>query len=75
MNTKANAVRAGVSRGWIEFKQTFTNGQDLSNYLMFPIISVVVLILMLDSEAPGTTISLGLLTLPSAVGMSVVSAE
>lgn len=72
MNTRANAVRAGFSRGWIEFKQTFTNGQDISNYLIFPIISLIVMILMRNSDAPGTTYSLALLTLPSVLGMNVV---
>ncbi|MFH5208941.1 ABC transporter permease [Antrihabitans spumae] len=72
MNSRVNAVRAGLCRGWIEFKQTFTNGQDISNYLIFPIISLIVMILMRNSDAPGTTYSLALLTLPSVLGMSVV---
>jgi ABC-2 type transport system permease protein len=72
VNSRVNAVRAGLCRGWIEFKQTFTNGQDISNYLIFPIISLIVMILMRNSDAPGTTYSLALLTLPSVLGMSVV---
>ncbi len=72
MNPTGNAVNAGLRRGWIEFRQTLTNGQDLWNYLFLPIVTVVVLFLMDDAKVPGTDFSLGANTLPGILGMSVV---
>ena len=33
------AIRAGLTAGRIELRQTFTNGQDLWNYLFPPVIN------------------------------------
>lgn len=40
MNADLNAVRAGLSRGWIEFLLSFRNGQELFGYLYMPILFV-----------------------------------
>jgi ABC-2 type transport system permease protein len=65
------AVRAGLERGWIELRQTFTNSQDLWNYLFPAIILVLVMFFMRGSTVPGTSFSLGSRTLPSAIGMNI----
>jgi ABC-2 type transport system permease protein len=65
------AARAGVARGWIEFRQTFTNAQDLWNYIFPTVILLVVMFFMRGSTVPGTDFSLGSRTLPSALGMGI----
>jgi ABC-2 type transport system permease protein len=65
------AVRAGWRRGLIELRQTFTNGQDLFGQLFWPVLLLVSLFFMRDSEFAGTGISLAALALPGVVGMTV----
>lgn len=71
MNPTFRAARAGLARGWIELRQTFTNSQDLWNYLFPNTILLVVMIFMRGSTVPGTHFSLGSRTLPSVLGMGV----
>jgi ABC-2 type transport system permease protein len=71
MNPGVSAARLGLARGWIEFKQTFTNSQDLWNYVFPNAVLVVVMVLMRGSTVPGTEFSLGARTMPSVVGMGV----
>jgi ABC-2 type transport system permease protein len=59
----------GVRRGGIELRQVLTYWPDLFQILFFPAISIVVLFLMRGHHVPGTTFSLGSLTLPSVIGM------
>ncbi|WP_240644235.1 ABC transporter permease [Antribacter gilvus] len=65
------AVRAGLSRGWIETRQSLTNVGDLIWYVMFPLIYAGVLFMMRGSTVPGTDFALGAMVLPSIVGMSI----
>jgi ABC-2 type transport system permease protein len=65
------ATRAGLRRGVIEFRQTFVNGQDLSNYILPNVIFVIVMIFMRDATVPGTDLSLAGRTLPSLLGAGV----
>jgi ABC-2 type transport system permease protein len=71
MNTAILATRAGFARGWIELRQTFTNVQDLWNYLFPPIALTVVMVFMRHATVPGTTFSLGARTLPSVLGAGI----
>ncbi|MBX6722811.1 MAG: ABC transporter permease [Dactylosporangium sp.] len=71
MSPTLTAARAGLARGWIELRHTFTNGQDLWNYLFFPVCLLIVMFLMRDATVPGTSFSLGARTLPSVLGMGV----
>jgi ABC-2 type transport system permease protein len=71
MTPVVSAARAGVTRGRIELRQTFTNSQDLWNYFFPTIVILVVLFFMRDSTVPGTNFSLGSRTLPSALGMNI----
>lgn len=72
MSPTIAAVRAGVARGGIELRQTFTNAQDLWNYFFFNAIFIVVMFFMRDATVPGTDFSLGARTLPSLLGNTVV---
>jgi ABC-2 type transport system permease protein len=62
-------VRLGVARGGIELRQTLTYPPDLMQNFFFPLAQIVVLFLMRGHHVPGTTFSLGSLTLPSVIGM------
>ncbi|MQA83037.1 MAG: ABC transporter permease [Streptosporangiales bacterium] len=71
MNTTLTAIRAGLARGRIELRQTFTNSQDLWNYLFPTVVFLVVMIFMRNATVPGTNFSLGARTMPSVLGMVV----
>ncbi|TQM29791.1 ABC transporter permease [Nocardia bhagyanarayanae] len=71
MNPTTNAVRAGLSRGAIELRQSVTNGQDLFGMLFWPVIMVVVLFFMRDAKFEASGFDLGSLALPSILGMLV----
>jgi ABC-2 type transport system permease protein len=71
MNPTMVAVRAGVSRGWTELRNTFTNAQDLWTYFFPTAVLLVVMFFMRDATVPGTSFSLGARTLPSALGMGL----
>jgi ABC-2 type transport system permease protein len=68
---RLGSLRLGVARGGIELRQTFTYWPDLLQAVIFSGISVLVLFLMRGHHVPGTTFSLGSLTLPSIVGMNI----
>jgi ABC-2 type transport system permease protein len=63
-------VGLGIARGGIELRQTLTYWPDLFQNMFLPVIQLVVLFLMRSHHVPGTTFSLGSLTLPSLIGMS-----
>jgi ABC-2 type transport system permease protein len=63
-------IRLGLARGGIELRQTFTYWPDLFQNLFFPVVQIVVLFLMRGHKVPGTSFSLGSLTLPSVIGVS-----
>jgi len=72
MNVGLHAVRAGLARGLIEVRQTFTSGQDLWNYFFPTIVFVVTTFFVRGSTVPGTDFSMGARTLPSLLGAVVV---
>ncbi|MGI5169678.1 ABC transporter permease [Spirillospora sp. CA-253888] len=65
------AVRAGWSRGAIEFRQSFTNGADLAGHLLWPVLMLVALWFLRDREFGDSGLALGTLALPSILGMNV----
>jgi len=65
-----SVVRLGLARGGVELRHTFTYWPDLFQYLFFPVIQIAVLFLMRGHKVPGTSFSLGSLTLPSVMGMA-----
>jgi ABC-2 type transport system permease protein len=66
------AVRAGLQRGWIEFRQVLTNREDLMGMLIPNVIFIVVMIFMRGAEVPGTNFSLGTTAVPGVLGMGLV---
>lgn len=65
------AIRAGLSRGWLETKHSLREPGDVLWYFLMPAIYALVLVFMRDSTIPGTGFSLGAMVLPSLVGMSI----
>lgn len=72
MNPNTIALRAGLRRGVIELRSTFTNGQDLWNYFFPTVVLLVAVFFMRGATVPGTDFSLGARTLPSALGMGLL---
>ena len=68
------AIQAGVRRGGIELRQTFTNFQDLWNYIFLPAVFLVVMYFLRGKAVPGTDFSLSAATIPSVFGMQIVFA-
>ena len=64
-------LRAGVARGGIELRHTFTTATDLWTYLFPSVLLLGTIFFMRDAHVPGTTFSLGARTLPSSFGMSL----
>jgi ABC-2 type transport system permease protein len=71
MNARWAAVRAGLRRGWIEFKQTYTNADSLVPALVVSVGFIVVMLLTRTTTVPGTHFSLGTTMLTGVLGMSV----
>jgi ABC-2 type transport system permease protein len=71
MNAWWTAVRAGFERGWIEFKQTYTNADSLIPSVIVGGAFVLVILLTRGSVVPGTHFSLGATMLVSVMGMNI----
>lgn len=69
MSAFTHGARLGLERGWIEFKQSMTNTQDLIWTVSISLIFVVVLWFQKDAQIEG--FSLALFVLPSLLGMMV----
>lgn len=64
------AIRAGLRRGMIELRQSFTNGAELSSHLFWPLLMLGSLWFMRDAEFGSTGLLLGTFALPSILGMN-----
>jgi ABC-2 type transport system permease protein len=71
MSARWVAVRAGLRRGWIELRQTFTTPGDLATTLILAGILMAVMLWVRATTVPGTHFSLGTAMLASALGMNV----
>jgi ABC-2 type transport system permease protein len=73
MNPTLVAVRAGLSRGWIELKQTLTTQSDLIGLAFRIGVVLAVVIWTRHTHLPGTDFSLGTATLVSVLGLNFVA--
>ncbi|TVT61150.1 ABC transporter permease [Amycolatopsis rhizosphaerae] len=73
MNPVLRAVHAGLDRGLIELKQTFTTGQDVFAQLFWPGVMLVAMFFMRDSTIGAGGFSLGSFALPSVLGMNLAA--
>ena len=71
MNAWWAAVRAGLARGWIELKQTYTNAESLIPTLIVSGGFVLVMVLTRGTTVPGTHFSLGATIVVSLIGMNI----
>ena len=71
MNPALVAARAGLSRGWIEFKQTLTTPNDLIAILITTGGFLAAMIWTRHTHVPGTRFSLGTTMLVSVLGLNV----
>ncbi|MGW3962560.1 ABC transporter permease [Amycolatopsis sp. NPDC005003] len=72
MTARTVALRAGLARGWIEFKQTWTNLDDVIGQLVFVALFLGTLFFMRNATLPGTSFSLGAATVPGVLGAGIV---
>ena len=72
MNPTLVAARTGLSRGWIEFRQTLTTPHDLITILITTGGFLAVMIWTRYTPVPGTHFSLGTAMLVSVLGLNVV---
>ena len=66
------AVRAGLSRGWIETRQNLTETIYVIGHALPAVAQVAVLLLIRGKNLPGTDFALGTMVLPSLLGMTIV---
>jgi ABC-2 type transport system permease protein len=72
MNPALVAARAGLSRGWIELKQTLTTPGDLTTILITTGGFLAAMIWTRHTHVPGTHFSLGTTMLVSVLGLNIV---
>lgn len=66
------AVRAGLSRGWIETRQNLTETIYVFGHAIGPVANVAVLLFFRGKTVPGTDFALVAMVLPSLLGMTIV---
>jgi ABC-2 type transport system permease protein len=71
LDTRWVAVRAGLSRGWIETRQNLTETIYIVGHALPPIVFAAVLLATRGKTVPGTDFSLSAMMLPSLLGMSI----
>jgi ABC-2 type transport system permease protein len=71
VNARWAAARAGVRRGWIELRHTFTTPSDLATLLITMAIFLGVMLFVRATTVPGTHFSLGTAMLAGVLGMNV----
>lgn len=71
MNPLTHAVRLGLRRGRVEFRQSLTSVQDQGFNVFLALAVVVTLYFQRGATLPGTSVSLASATLPGVLGMMV----
>lgn len=66
------AIQAGLSRGWIETRQSFTETANVIGYVIPGAAYIAVLWMLRGKTVPGTDFSLISMVLPSLLSMSIV---
>ncbi|MFD2469947.1 ABC transporter permease [Amycolatopsis silviterrae] len=71
-SAQRTAARVGLRRGFIEFRQLWTNRDDLIGQFVWLAMIFGTLIFMRGAQLPGTSFSLGAATVPGVIGAGVV---
>lgn len=72
MNPRMIAFRAGMQRGWIEFRQIMTDPGQVLGWMFFPVIGLIVMYVLRDNTVPGTNFSLGSQAIPGILAMNIM---
>jgi ABC-2 type transport system permease protein len=72
LDPRWTAVRAGLSRGWIETRQNLTETAYVIGHAIPPVAYVAVLLFLRGKTVPGTDFALVTMVLPSLLGMTIV---
>jgi ABC-2 type transport system permease protein len=70
MNTTTAALRAGLTRGLIELRQSFS-GADLFGHLLWPLVTLAAIFYLRNRDFAASGFTLGTLILPSVLGMFI----
>jgi ABC-2 type transport system permease protein len=70
MSPTATALRAGVTRGLIELRQSLT-GAGLAGHLFWPVVTLVAIFFLRDRGLGASGFTLGTLALPGVLGMFI----
>jgi ABC-2 type transport system permease protein len=65
------AVRAGLQRGWIEFRQ-LASSPEVIGWVFWPVVSLIVMYVLRNRTVPGMDFSLGAQAIPGILGMNAV---
>ncbi|WP_406636395.1 ABC transporter permease [Amycolatopsis sp. WGS_07] len=71
-SAQRTAARVGLRRGFIEFRQQWTNRDDLIGQLVWLAMIFGTLFFMRGAHLPGTSFSLGAATVPGVIGAGIV---
>ncbi|MEU4671701.1 ABC transporter permease [Amycolatopsis sp. NPDC023774] len=69
---KRKALRTGARRGLTEFRQQWTNRDDVLGQVVWLVLILTTLFFMRNAHLPGTSFSLGTATVPSVLGAGIV---
>src|SRR5437763_4390604 len=69
---KSAAARTGLRRGLTEFRQQWTNREDLVGQIIWILLLLGTVFFMRNVHLPGTSVSLGAATVPSMLGAGMV---
>ena len=72
LDPRRAAIRAGLSRGWIETRQNLTETVYVFGHAIGPVANVAVLLAFRGKTVPGTDFALVTMVLPSLLGMTIV---
>ncbi|ATY13947.1 ABC transporter permease [Amycolatopsis sp. AA4] len=71
-SAQRTAARVGLRRGFIEFRQQWTNRDDLIGQVVWLAMIFGTLFFMRGAHLPGTSFSLGAATVPGVIGAGIV---
>ncbi|MFV2198270.1 ABC transporter permease [Nocardiopsis sp. LOL_012] len=71
-NARGNAVRAGLSRGLLEFRGTFTNPMDLFGYLYMPAVFIVLGVFFADERVDDAPVPYGAVSYSGGVVLTLI---
>jgi ABC-2 type transport system permease protein len=72
MSARINALRAGLDRGWTEFRSSIKSPQDQGFYVFTALITLRYLFVRRNTDVPGTNLAFVTIALPSILGALVV---